>query len=60
MRAEKEVTTENSAVFAPMPNASVRMAVAKNPGLLSSTLTPNLMSFQKASMLATAVALPSL
>jgi hypothetical protein len=36
-----------------MPIPSVRMAVAKNPGLLSSTLTPNLMSFQKESILAT-------
>src|SRR6266513_1635211 len=34
-------TTENSAVFAPMPSASVRIATAVNPGDFVIILTPN-------------------
>jgi len=34
-------TTENRAVFAPMPNASVRMATAANTGDLAIIRTPN-------------------
>src|SRR5580704_7088901 len=40
-------TTENSAVFAPIPSASVSTAIAVNPGFFSRTRNPYRTSCQK-------------
>ncbi len=40
-RSSTAFITLKTAVFAPMPSASVRIAVAANPGLCSSDRNPN-------------------
>src|SRR5580704_5184955 len=40
-------TTENSAVFAPIPSASVNTAIAVNPGFFNKTRNPYRTSCQK-------------
>src|SRR5438093_936812 len=42
--------TENSAVFAPMPSASVMIAIAVNPGLFRSTRKPKRRSCSRVSI----------
>src|SRR5580704_804571 len=46
-RSRTAFTTENIAVFAPIPKASVASAMAVNPGDFNSMRAPNLRSCQK-------------